>query len=161
MIAYDVIDTPVGPVTVEMEAGKVVAVIFGERPRHTSRREKLPEARRWLAAWFKGRPVAPPLKLEGTPFTRRVYEVVRRIPRGKTRSYGEVADAAGKPGAARAVGNVMSQNPVCLFIPCHRVVASHGLGGWGGNGGIAQKKFLLDLEDKKKTAKGRGDGGDK
>ena len=146
MIAYDVIDTPVGPITVEMEGGKVIAVIFGERPRHTSRREKLPEARRWLAAWFKGRPVAAPLKLEGTPFTRRVYEVVRRIPRGKTLSYGEVADAAGKPGAARAVGNVMSQNPVCLFIPCHRVVASNGIGGWGGNGGIRQKQFLLDLE---------------
>ena len=84
--------------------------------------------------------------LEGTPFTRRVYEVVRRIPRGKTRTYGDVAEAAGKPGAARAVGNVMSQNPVCLFIPCHRVVASTGIGGWGGNGGIRQKQFLLDLE---------------
>jgi len=146
MIGYDVVETPVGPVTVEMEGGKVIAVIFGERPRHTSKREKLPAARRWLAAWFKGRAVAPPLKLEGTPFTRRIYEVVRRIPRGKTLSYGEVADAAGKPGAARAVGNVMSKNPVCLFIPCHRVVASTGIGGWGGNGGIRQKQFLLDRE---------------
>ena len=146
MIGYDVIETPVGPVTVEMEGGKVIAVIFGERPRHTSRQEKLPGARRWLGDWFKGRPVTPPLRLEGTPFTRRVYEVVRRIPRGKTRTYGDVAEAAGKPGAARAVGNVMSQNPVCLFIPCHRVVASTGIGGWGGNGGIRQKRFLLDLE---------------
>ncbi|HLY72848.1 MAG TPA: methylated-DNA--[protein]-cysteine S-methyltransferase [Planctomycetota bacterium] len=146
MIGYDVIKTPAGPVTVEMERGKVIAVVFGERPRHTSRREKLPEARRWLRDWFKGRQVRPPLELEGTLFTRRVYEVVRRIPRGKTRSYGEVAEAAGKPGAARAVGNVMSQNPVCLFIPCHRVVASNGLGGWGGEGGLRQKRFLLDLE---------------
>ncbi|HVR82880.1 MAG TPA: methylated-DNA--[protein]-cysteine S-methyltransferase [Planctomycetota bacterium] len=146
MIAYDVIDTPAGRVTVEMERGKVVAVSFGDRPRHPSRPEKLPEARRWLGDWFKGLPVKPPLKLEGPPFTRRVYEIVRRIPRGKTLSYGEVADAAGNPGAARAVGNVMSQNPVCLFIPCHRVVASTGIGGWGGEGGLRQKQLLLDLE---------------
>jgi methylated-DNA-[protein]-cysteine S-methyltransferase len=149
MIDYDVIDTPVGPVTVEMDGGKVISVVFGERPRNTGRRQKLPGARRWLKDWFRGRAVHPPLKLEGTPFTRRIYEVVRRIPRGKTLSYGEVADAAGKPGAARAVGNVMSQNPVCLFIPCHRVVASNGIGGWGGEGGIRQKEFLLRLEDVK------------
>ena len=146
MIGYDVINTPAGPVTVEMEVGRVIAVIFGERPRHTSRRERLPLARRWLNEWFQGRPVKPPLKLEGSPFTRRVYEVVRRIRRGKTLSYGEVAEAAGKPGAARAVGNVMSQNPICLFIPCHRVVASSGIGGWGGEGGLEQKKLLRDLE---------------
>jgi methylated-DNA-[protein]-cysteine S-methyltransferase len=146
MIGYDVIDTPAGQVTVEMESGKVIAVTFGARPRNLSRQERLPEARRWLSDWFKGRPVKPPLKLEGTPFTRRVFQVVRRIPRGKTWTYGEVADAAGKPGAARAVGNVMSQNPVCLFIPCHRVVASNGLGGWGGEGGLRQKQLLLDME---------------
>ncbi|MBV8881456.1 MAG: methylated-DNA--[protein]-cysteine S-methyltransferase [Planctomycetaceae bacterium] len=146
MIHYDVVETPAGPVTVEMESGKLIGLSFGERPRHASKRTRLPEARRWLSDWFRGRPVSPPLKLEGTPFTKRVYEVVRRIPRGKTRTYGDVADAAGKPGAARAVGNVMSQNQVCLFIPCHRVVASGGIGGWGGEGGLRQKQFLLDLE---------------
>ncbi|HLY09832.1 MAG TPA: methylated-DNA--[protein]-cysteine S-methyltransferase [Planctomycetota bacterium] len=146
MIGYDVIDTPAGPVTVEMDGGTVVSVWFGARPRHTAKRVKLPDARRWLRDWFRGLPVRPPLALEGSAFTRRVYEVVRRIPRGKTLSYGEVADAAGKPGAARAVGNVMSHNSVCLFIPCHRVVASTGIGGWGGEGGLRQKKLLLDLE---------------
>ena len=146
MIEYDVIDTPAGLVTVELDGGKVLAVTFGDHPRHTSRRVTLSEARRWLRDWFRGRPVKPPLKLEGTPFTRRVYKVVRRIPRGATLTYGDVADAAGKPGAARAVGNVMSQNPICLFIPCHRVVASNGIGGWGGEGGLKQKQFLLDLE---------------
>ena len=145
MTEYDVIDTPAGPVTVEMQGGKVVGLSFGDRPRNSSRQATLTEARRWLSDWFKGKPVAPPLKLEGTPFTKRVYEVVRRIPRGETRTYGEVADLAGKPGAARAVGNVMSQNQVCLFVPCHRVVASNGIGGWGGQG-IGQKKLLLDLE---------------
>lgn len=145
MTEYDVVETPAGPVTVEMEGGKLIGLSFGERPRNTSRRVTLGQVRRWLKDWFAGKPVAPPLKLEGTPFTRRVYEVVRRIPRGETRTYGEVADLAGKPGAARAVGNIMSKNQVCLFVPCHRVVASNGIGGWGGQG-IAQKAFLLDRE---------------
>ena len=72
--------------------------------------------------------------------------MVRRIPAGKTLTYGEVAEAAGRPGAARAVGTAMAKNRICLFIPCHRVVASTGLGGWSGAGGPAQKQALLDLE---------------
>ena len=145
MTEYDVVETPAGPVTVEMEGGKLIGLSFGERPRNTSRRGKHPEVRRWLKEWFEGKPVAPPLKLEGTPFTKRVYEAVRRIPRGETRTYGEVADLAGKPGAARAVGNILSKNQICLFVPCHRVVASSGIGGWGGQG-IAQKIDLLARE---------------
>ncbi|HZE99284.1 MAG TPA: methylated-DNA--[protein]-cysteine S-methyltransferase [Planctomycetota bacterium] len=148
MIDYDVIETPAGPVTVEMENGRVVSLSMSDRPRHSARRRRLPEARRWVAAWFKGATVKPPLKLEGSAFVRKIYDVVRRIPAGETRSYGEVADAAGRPGAARAVGNAMSKNPICLFIPCHRVVASTGLGGWGGPGGLAQKQQLLDREKK-------------
>jgi methylated-DNA-[protein]-cysteine S-methyltransferase len=143
---YDTVQTPAGPVTVEVEGGRVVALILGERPRHDGRRKKLPEARRWVTDWFQGRRVKASLMLEGTPFLRRIYEVVRRIPRGKTLSYGEVAEAAGRPGAARAVGNAMARNPICLFIPCHRVLASNGIGGWGGEGGVEQKKLLLRLE---------------
>lgn len=146
MIEFDQVPTPVGVVTVEMDAGKLIGLHLCGRHEHSARRARLPQARRWIADWFKGRDVKVPIKLEGTPFVRRVYEVVRRIPRGKVLSYGQVADAAGKPGAARAVGNVMAKNPVCLFIPCHRVVASNGLGGFGGEGGVAQKRKLLGLE---------------
>lgn len=81
----------------------------------------------------------------GTPFQQRVWESLRKIPRGETRSYGEVAQAIGHPGAARAVGTACGLNPVSLLIPCHRVVASGGgLGGYGW--GPERKQALLDLE---------------
>jgi methylated-DNA-[protein]-cysteine S-methyltransferase len=146
MIEFDVIPTPVGPCTVEVENGRLVRLSLGRGSVEAGRRTKLVEVRRWLGDWFKGRSVRVPLRLEGTPFMRRVYEVVRRIPAGKTLSYGEVAEAAGRPGAARAVGSAMAKNPVCLFIPCHRVVGASGLGGFSSPGGLAQKRLLLDLE---------------
>jgi len=146
MIEFDVIETPVGPCTVEVEAGRLVRLHLGPATVETGCRKRLPEVRRWVADWFKGRPVEVPLRLEGTPFMRRVYDVVRRIPAGETLSYGEVADAAGRPGAARAVGAAMAKNRICLFIPCHRVVGSSGIGGWSGTGGLEQKRALLMLE---------------
>jgi methylated-DNA-[protein]-cysteine S-methyltransferase len=146
VIEYDVIPTPAGPCTVEVENGRLIRLSLREGGVEAGRRRKLPDVRRWLADWFKGRPVDVPLKLEGTPFMRRIYEEVRRIPAGKTLSYAEVADAAGRPGAARAVGAAMAKNRICLFIPCHRVVGSTGIGGWSGSGGLAQKRALLDRE---------------
>lgn len=149
MIEFDVIPTPVGPCTVEVENGRLVRLQLGDRRVEAGRRTKLAQVRGWLQAWFKGRPVDVPLRLEGTPFMRRVYEIVRRIPSGETLSYGEVADQAGRPGAARAVGAAMANNRICLFIPCHRVVGSSGLGGWSGPGGLDQKRALLELERKR------------
>jgi methylated-DNA-[protein]-cysteine S-methyltransferase len=146
VIEFDVVPTPAGPCTVEVENGRLIRLSLGDRRVEAGRRRKLPHVRRWVADWFKGRPVDVPLKLEGTPFMRRIYEVVRRIPAGKTLSYAEVADAAGRPGAARAVGAAMAKNRICLFIPCHRVVGSSGIGGWSGSGGLAQKQALLDRE---------------
>jgi methylated-DNA-[protein]-cysteine S-methyltransferase len=84
-----------------------------------------------------------------TPFQRSVLEAIRRIPAGKTMTYGEVAKMVGRPGAARAVGNVMAANPLPLVIPCHRVVASTGLGGY--SGGVEVKRKLLRLEGAKKS----------
>ena len=141
----DVVETPVGAVTVEVLRGRVARLSFGGAPGGGRR---LPEVRRWLEDWFAGRRVSPPLALEdATAFERRVYAAVRAIPRGRTRTYGEVADRIGAPGAARAVGQAMGNNPVCLFIPCHRVVASNGLGGFGGAPGASElKRRLLGLE---------------
>jgi methylated-DNA-[protein]-cysteine S-methyltransferase len=150
MIEFDVIPTPVGPCTAEVEGGRLVRLHLGEGHVEAGRRRRLAEVRRWLRDWFKGRPVRVPLKLEGTPFMRRIYEVVRRIPAGETLSYGEVAEAAGRPGAARAVGSAMAKNPVCLFIPCHRVVGASGLGGYSSPGGPAPKRQLLDLERRRR-----------
>jgi len=150
MIEFDVIPTPIGPCTVEIEDGRLVRLQIGPASVEAGRRRRLPEVRRWVSDWFKGRSVDIPIKLEGTPFMRRVYDVVRRIPAGQTRSYGEVADAAGRPGAARAVGAAMARNRICLFIPCHRVVGSSGIGGWSGTGGLEQKRALLDLERRRR-----------
>ena len=151
MIEFDVIPTPAGPCTLEVEDGKLVRVHLGRRAVRAAQRRTLASARRWVAEWFKGRPVRVPLKLEGTDFTRKVYDIVRRIPAGETRTYAEVARAAGRPGAARAVGNVMARNRLCLFIPCHRVVGAAGLGGFSGAGGLAQKRLLLDLEQQRSS----------
>jgi O-6-methylguanine DNA methyltransferase len=83
--------------------------------------------------------------LWGTPFQRSVWAALRSIPCGQTRSYGWVAEAIGKPTAARAVGQAVGSNPIPILIPCHRVIASDGsLGGFGG--GLACKTALLYTE---------------
>jgi AraC family transcriptional regulator of adaptative response/methylated-DNA-[protein]-cysteine methyltransferase len=86
-----------------------------------------------------------PLDVHATAFKRRVWEALRRIPAGETRSYGEVAAAVGAPRAARAVGSACATNPIPIVVPCHRVVGAHGsLGGYAG--GLARKRQLLDAE---------------
>lgn len=86
-----------------------------------------------------------PLDVHATAFRRRVWEELRRIPFGETRSYGQIAAAVGAPGAARAVGTACATNPVAVVVPCHRVVASNGsLGGYAY--GLARKRQLLDAE---------------
>ncbi len=85
-----------------------------------------------------------PLDLHGTPFQKRALRRVARIPYGKVKTYGEIAAAIGKPRAARAVGSANARNNLPLVIPCHRVVATNGLGGYGG--GLALKKRLLKME---------------
>jgi O-6-methylguanine DNA methyltransferase len=88
-----------------------------------------------------------PLDIEDRPaWDRAVLDAVRTIPRGETRSYGEIARAIGRPGAARAVGGAVGRNPVGLLVPCHRVIAGDGtLGGYGG-GWWGDHERLLDLK---------------
>jgi AraC family transcriptional regulator of adaptative response/methylated-DNA-[protein]-cysteine methyltransferase len=86
-----------------------------------------------------------PLDIRGTVFQRRVWEALRRIPRGETRTYGDIARAIGKPRAVRAVGSACGANPVALVVPCHRAVRSDGgVGGYAW--GISRKERLLALE---------------
>jgi O-6-methylguanine DNA methyltransferase len=85
-----------------------------------------------------------PLDLRGTPFQRRVWSALREIPYGATRTYGEVAARIGSPGAARAVGGATGANPLPVIVPCHRLVAADGLGGF--SGGLHHKRRLLALE---------------
>ncbi|MCC7300965.1 MAG: methylated-DNA--[protein]-cysteine S-methyltransferase [Verrucomicrobia bacterium] len=83
-------------------------------------------------------------KLAGTGFQQDVWTALRKIPRGQTRTYGEISAAIGKPKAVRAVGTACGANPLPVFIPCHRVVAKNGLGGFGS--GLPWKTLLLKME---------------
>jgi len=86
-----------------------------------------------------------PLDVQGTVFQRRVWEELRRIPRGQTRSYQQIARAIGKPRAVRAVGSACGANPVALMIPCHRVLRTDGgIGGYAW--GLERKEKLLAME---------------
>lgn len=91
------------------------------------------------------------IDLEGVPdFHVRVYEVTRAIPPGQTLSYSEVAEKLDSPGAARAVGQALGQNPFPIIVPCHRVLGSNGkVGGFSARGGTATKMRLLNIEGAK------------
>ena len=100
-----------------------------------------------LDAYFTGklRDFTLPLDLRGTSFQRQVWDILCGIPWGETRTYGEIAQALGRPRAARAVGRAVGTNPVSIVVPCHRVVGSDGsLTGYGG--GLDRKRALLKLE---------------
>lgn len=89
-----------------------------------------------------------PLHLSGTPFQKLVWEELRRIPYGQTRTYAAQSEAIGKPTAYRAVANANGANQLAIVIPCHRIINSNGnLGGYGG--GITRKQWLIDHEAKK------------
>lgn len=94
---------------------------------------------------------ASPFLTHGTTFQRLVWEEISRIPYGATITYGELANRLGNPGYARAVGQACHTNPLALVIPCHRVVAAHGLGGFAGE--ITIKEKLISLEQR--NAQGR------
>lgn len=99
-----------------------------------------------LEAYFDGErtdfdlPLAPP----GTAYRQRVWQMLQQIPPGETRTYGHLAALAG--GGPRSVGGAMAYNPIPIIIPCHRVVASAGPGGYSGGDGLPTKRFLLVLE---------------
>jgi O-6-methylguanine DNA methyltransferase len=106
--------------------------------------------RRQLEEYFAGerREFDLTLAPEGTPFERSVWEELRRIPFGETRSYGEIARAIGRPNAFRAVGRANGANPIPIVVPCHRVIGSDGsLTGFGG--GLEAKSRLLEIEGRR------------
>ena len=87
------------------------------------------------------------MKLVGTEFQLKVWAYLRNIPRGRVKTYSQVAKAIGKPLAVRAVANAIGKNPYAPKIPCHRVIRSDGsLGGYSGKGGVKTKRFLLQKE---------------
>lgn len=104
-------------------------------------------AQKQLSEYFNGsrQTFDFPIKvLSGTDFQKSVWELLRKIPYGCVISYGEIAKMLGNPRACRAVGNAVGANPLPIVIPCHRVVAANGIGGF--SGGLHIKKILMDIE---------------
>jgi AraC family transcriptional regulator of adaptative response/methylated-DNA-[protein]-cysteine methyltransferase len=159
------IDTPLGAMLVVADDEKLYLIDFLNRrslekeikrlikrtkfsiiPGKTSLAEQI-EAE--LKDYFSGKiqEFKTPLFLLGSPFQKRVWEELKKIPKGETRSYAEIATAIGKPSAFRAVALANGANPFAIVIPCHRVINSNGnLGGYGG--GIKRKEWLLQHERK-------------
>lgn len=163
-IAYVTVPSPVGQVLVAATDAGVCAVKLGESvaalvrdlrreypaAEIEARRKPRPEWTRAIAQHLRGQ--APslelPIDVRATAFQWKVWRALQRIPYGETRAYAEVAKAIGKPKAARAVARACATNPVCLVVPCHRVVRTGGeLGGY--RWGVARKKHLLTLEQRR------------
>ncbi len=153
-------DTPLGrialhwcgdpPAQAAASAGVLTAVVLAADPSDVL---ALPAPPRWLAAPFDAyfqdpsRRIDLRCTLSGTPFQRRVWRLIAAIPPGRTRTYGELAAVLGS--SARAVGGACRANPCPLVVPCHRVVARHGLGGFAGDRGgrlLDIKRWLLAHE---------------
>lgn len=154
MKQHTVISSPYGPLTLVAEDG-VLCGLYMTDQRHRPAEETFGdrddspfgEAEEQLTAYFDGelKEFTLELRLNGTPFQRTVWDQLRRIPYGETRSYGQLAAALGSPAASRAVGLANGKNPVGIIVPCHRVVGADGsLTGYGG--GLPRKQRLLDFE---------------
>ena len=139
-------------------AEAVAALGTGEARAARDDNPLLNRAAAFLRAYFAGADVMADLPLDLAdqgPFSRAVLMECARIPRGEVVSYGELAARAGRPGAARAVGQVMRRNPLPPFVPCHRVVGADGrLTGFGG--GLELKASLLRLEGREVKRDGAG-----
>jgi methylated-DNA-[protein]-cysteine S-methyltransferase len=159
-VCYTVTDTPAGQLVLAATPEAVVACSYlseeavtqrladAVSPRVVRAAGRLDPLRRELDAYFAGTlrhftvAAAPVL---ASPFTRDVLAVLDSIPYGSTTTYGAVARAVGRPAAARAVGGALSANPLCIVLPCHRVLASGGqITGYAG--GPEAKRLLLGLE---------------
>ena len=165
--AYDLVDSPVGPLLVAATEQGVCRISFdpdpdvetdllarlvGKRVLRSGRR--VDPARRELSEYFEGERTAFGLPLDlslAGAFQRAVLRELARVPYGETTTYGALAARVGKPRAARAVGGAMNRNPIPIVLPCHRVVGASGsLVGYGG--GLERKRSLLALEGATPTA---------
>jgi methylated-DNA-[protein]-cysteine S-methyltransferase len=152
-LRYTMVDGPFGELLVATEDGQSLSRVWLP-PAHPEvgwiRDDELPvlsATRRQLTEYFAAERTDfdLPLGARGTAFQHKVWDALRRIDYGTTRSYGQIADEIGAPGAARAVGAANHDNPLAIIVPCHRVVGANGsLVGYAG--GLDQKRTLLELE---------------
>lgn len=152
--AFRVIDSPIGPLTIAGRDGAVTHLYMDEQShppasRHTwcADPAAFEDVVDQLHDYFAGTRQTFDVQLElgGTDFQRQVWQALCDIPYGETRSYGQIAESIGRPGASRAVGLANGRNPVSIVVPCHRVIGASGdLTGYGG--GLDRKRALLELE---------------
>ena len=153
--AREQISSPLGTLWLAATRKGICAISFRAPKRksadsdgHPEARKNLKNAAKILTRYFKDGTDAfdeIPVDPEGTEFQLSVWKALRKIPRGQTRSYGEIARAIGRPKAVRAVGAANGSNPVAIVVPCHRVIGANGtLTGYGG--GLEKKEWLLKHE---------------
>jgi methylated-DNA-[protein]-cysteine S-methyltransferase len=133
--------------SIQIGPAGVRCIEFASRGANSHSSALMRETVRQLQAYFAGELKAfdVPLELVGTDFQKRVWEALRTIPYGETRSYSGIATQIGSPRAVRAVGAANGRNPIPVIVPCHRVIGASGdLVGFGG--GLEWKRLLLDLE---------------
>ncbi len=146
------VETPLGTMTIAASERGLALATFDEPPLDVALVEQpnthVDDARDWLAAYFAGEVARPRPALDargGSDFARAVWAALLEIPAGEVRTYAELAAHIGHPGASRAVGMANHGNPLCIIVPCHRVVAAGGkLGGYGA--GLPRKRWLLAHE---------------
>lgn len=139
--------SPLGPIKVELEGTHITSVSFQKKTVHKENKTPLPRVLQEFEDYFLGKQMKfrAKYKLKGTPFQKRVWVAVSKIPFGETRTYQEIAEEVGSPKASRAVGMANRNNPLPLVIPCHRVIGKSGkLIGY--NGGLDKKSWLLQHE---------------
>lgn len=161
MLFYTVFEAPICPVLAAVDESGAVARVeflaafteaealaqFGHEKAAVPDKRRTAALQNQLEEYFSGgrRTFDLPLSVSGTPFQRRVWDELRRIPYGETRTYGQIAASLGRPTACRAVGGANGANRIPIIIPCHRVIGADGsLTGFAGGKPI--KAFLLELE---------------
>lgn len=145
-------NTKIGKLRIEDEGNYIVSVstFDGNEPEQIQETALIKATYLQLKEYFDGKRTTfdIPIRLEGTSFQTKVWEALRKIPYGETRSYGEIAKQIGSPKGARAVGGANHNNPILIIVPCHRVIGASGaLVGFGA--GIPVKEMLLKLENHK------------
>jgi len=165
-LGFTIFETPIGPCGIAWSANGIAGL---QLPEATADRTRARLQRRWTTA----AETAPPadvqraidrvlallageaidlgdiaLDLDSAPdFNRKVYEVARTIPAGKTMTYGEIAKRLGAPHESREVGQALGRNPIAIIVPCHRVLGADGkMGGFSATGGVATKRRILEIE---------------
>lgn len=144
-------DAPIGRLVLECGGDVLIGLWLPNERRHTQNDADdvppvLKETASQLDEYFAGERTDfdVTMELDGTDFQREVWSELTRIPYGETISYGELARRVGRPSAPRAVGQANGRNPIPVIVPCHRVLASNGIGGYGG--GLKVKRALLAVE---------------